>query len=114
MRLPDLRKLVFTASLMVACSAGLAVAQGPTDFLRRLDENNNGMIDPQELEGRMGGFIRRMAENNPRIDVSRPIPIDQLASEFERMREERARAGGGGPPGGGGRGAGRCRSRARK
>ncbi len=82
------------------------------DFLRRADENGNGMIDPSELEGRMGGFIRRMAENNPRIDLSRPIPLDQLSAEFARMREERSRDGGGsfggrpsfggGPPGGGG------------
>ena len=44
----------------------------------------------------MGSFVRRMAENNPRIDLSRPIPIDRLASEFERTH-----AGGAGRAGGG-------------
>ncbi len=97
------KKLVLAAVLLVmGGSARWGVAQGPVDFLRRADENGNGMLDPNELEGRMGGFIRRMAENNPRLDLSRPIPIDRLASEFERAREERMRSGGGGPPSGGG------------
>lgn len=95
------KKLVYAVLLAVAGSASWATAQGPTDFLRRIDENGNGMIDPQELEGRMGGFIRRMAENNPRLDLSRPIPLDRLTEEFGRMREERSRSSGGGPPGGG-------------
>lgn len=87
---------------MLCLAVALAVAapaagQGSSEFLGRLDANGNGMIDPQELEGRFGGFIRRMAENNPRLDLSRPIPIDRLGEEFSRMREERMR-GGGGPP----------------
>jgi len=96
------KKLVIAVLLAVAGSASWAAAQGPMDFLRRADENGNGMLDPAELEGRMGGFIRRMAENNPRIDLSRPVPRDRLAAEFDRMREERERSGGGGPPFGGG------------
>ena len=88
------RKVLFAGVwLAVVGSVSWAVAQGPTDFLRRVDENGNGMIDPSEMEGRMGSFIRRMAENNPRIDLSRPIPIDRLSSEFDRMREERMRSG---------------------
>jgi len=96
------KKLIIAVLLAVAGGASWAAAQGPMDFLRRADENGNGMLDPAELEGRMGGFIRRMAENNPRIDLSRPVPLDRLAAEFDRMREERARSGGGGPPFGGG------------
>lgn len=96
-------KLVLIIVLLAAVdSARWAAAQGPIDFLRRADDNGNGMLDPNELEGRTGGFIRRMAENNPRIDLSRPIPLDRLASEFERSREERMRSGGGGPSFGGG------------
>ena len=106
MQSANAKQLVCAALLAVLGSASGAVAQGPTDFLRRIDENGNGMIDPEELEGRMGGFIRRMAENNPRIDLSRPIPLDRLTAEFDRMREERARSGGGGPPGGGTPGGG--------
>jgi len=98
------KKLVLVVVLLAAAgSVRRAAAQGPIDFLRRADENGNGMLDPDELEGRTGGFIRRMAENNPRIDLSRPIPLDRLASEFERAREERMRSGGGGPSFGGGR-----------
>lgn len=97
------RKLVLVVVLLAAAgSVRWSAAQGPIDFLRRADENGNGMLDPNELEGRTGGFIRRMAENNPRIDLSRPIPLDRLASEFERAREERMRSGGGGPSSGGG------------
>ena len=38
-----------------------------------------------------------MAQGNPRIDLSRPIPIDTIIAEVERMR-----GGGAGGPGGGG------------
>jgi len=97
------KELVLIVVLWAAAgSVRWAAAQGPIDFLRRADDNGNGMLDPNELEGRTGGFIRRMAENNPRIDLSRPIPLDRLASEFERAREERMRSGGGGPSFGGG------------
>jgi Ca2+-binding EF-hand superfamily protein len=91
--------------MMVAFNASFqAQAQDPSEFLRRLDANGNGNLDPNEVEGRFGFFIRRMAENNPRIDLSRPIPISRLAEEFQRMREQRGMGGGppgGGPPGGG-------------
>ena len=90
------RKCCWWRSSWSASLAGWPQAQGPVDFLRRVDENGNGMLDPNELEGRTGSFVRRMAENNPRIDLSRPIPLDRLASEFERMREERSCGGGGG------------------
>jgi Ca2+-binding EF-hand superfamily protein len=73
-------------------------AQGPGDFIRRLDANGNGMLDPNEIEGRMGMFIQRMAEGNPKIDPSRPIPISTLT---EAMAQ---RMGGGGPDGRGGPG----------
>jgi Ca2+-binding EF-hand superfamily protein len=83
-----------------------AAAQDPSEFLRRLDTNNDGMLDKAELEGRAGGFILRMAENNPRLDFSRPVPISRLSEEFTRMREERMQSmqssgGPGGGPGGG-------------
>ena len=101
------RWLIVGLVLAASWSARQAVAQDPAEFLRRLDTNNDGMIDASELEGRFGGFILRMADNNPRLDFSRPVPIDRLASEFTRMREERMQAAGGagggpgGAPGGG-------------
>ncbi len=104
------RWLIVGLVLAASWSVRQAAAQDPTEFLRRLDTNNDGMIDASELEGRFGSFILRMADNNPRLDFSRPVPIDRLAEEFTRMREERMQAGGGpgGGPGGwgGGRGEG--------
>ena len=61
---------------------------GASSFLSRLDENGNGMIDPSESQGRMGSFLQRLAERNPQINLSRPIPLQTLSAEFERMRRE--------------------------
>ena len=96
----------FVAGLLlaVAGAARNVAAQDPSEFLRRLDTNNDGMLDKAELEGRAGGFILRMAENNPRLDFSRPVPISRLTEEFTRMREERMQSGGGAPGGGPGGG----------
>ncbi len=99
----------FAAGLMLLAILGgarTATAQDPSEFLGRLDANGNGMIDPSEVEGRFGFFLQRMAENNPRLDFSRPVPISRLSEEFSRMREERMRSGGGPPFGGPGGGPG--------
>jgi Ca2+-binding EF-hand superfamily protein len=88
--------------IVLVALASVARAQDPNEFLRRVDANGNGMIDPEEMEGRFGFFVKRMAENNPRLDTSKPIPISKMTEEFNRMREERMRSGGGGPPFGGG------------
>lgn len=61
----------------------------PIDMLRRFDRNGNNMLDPDEMEGPARFFVDRMAQNNPRIDVNRPIPLDRLAGEMDRMRQER-------------------------
>lgn len=66
----------------------------PVDMLKRFDRNGNSMIDLDEREGPAGFFISRLVQNNPRIDPSKPIPLDKLAEEMDRMRQER-----GGPPG---------------
>lgn len=73
----------------------------PIDMLRRFDRNSNGMLDPDEREGPARFFLERMAQNNPRIDLNRPVPLDRLAGEMDRMRQERM----GGSPGGGPSGA---------
>ena len=61
----------------------------PIDMLRRFDRNGNNMLDPDEMEGPARFFVDRMAQNNPRIDINRPIPLDRLAGEMDRMRQER-------------------------
>lgn len=73
---------------------------GGGDFLRRMDANGNGMIDPEEAEGRAGGFLRRIAENNPEIDLSKPVPLEKLEQSMAAARERWGMGGGGGGPGG--------------
>jgi hypothetical protein len=70
---------------------------GGGDFLRRIDANGNGMIDPEEAEGRAGGFLRRMAEGNAEIDFSQPVPLEKLEQSMAAARE-RWSMGSGGPP----------------
>ncbi len=71
---------------------------GPGGFLARLDRNGNGMLDPDEIDGRMRGMVERMA-GDADIDLSRPIPLDAITRGFERMRDERMREMGGGEEG---------------
>src|SRR6185503_8803608 len=58
----------------------------PADMLRRLDENNNGLIDPSESEGRARYMLERIARDVPGLDLSRPIPIDKLSRAIEQAR----------------------------
>lgn len=62
----------------------------PSGFLNRLDSNGNGSIDPDEMQGPAKFFLDRMARSNPKIDLSKPIPLKTITDEFQRMR-------GGGP-----------------
>lgn len=69
----------------------------PADMLRRFDENGNGMLDPNESQGRASFIIQRIASSVPGLDFSRPVPIDKLATAMQRARE--SRDSGGGPSG---------------
>jgi len=73
----------------------------PSSFLSRLDSNGNGSLDPDEMQGPARFMLDRMAQGNPRLDLSKPIPLSTITQEFERMRAERM-GGGGGSWGGGG------------
>jgi hypothetical protein len=89
----------------------VAPAQDQGDFIRRMDANGNGMIDPEESQGRARGMLERMAQSNPRINLSRPIPVEMLSREMERMRSgfgggESGRGGDSGRGGGRGEGGG--------
>lgn len=57
-----------------------------SDMIRRFDRNGNNMIDPDETQGPAGFFLQRMAQSNPKIDLSKPIPIDLITSEMEKAR----------------------------
>ena len=101
------RKMLFSSAVLLAGWGVLAERSAlGQDFMSRLDTNGNGMIDPNEAEGRMGFFLQRMAENNPRIDLKRPIPVRVLTEEMQRMRSQGGPPGGGGPGGRGGPGGG--------
>jgi hypothetical protein len=56
-------------------------------MLRRFDENGNGMLEPDETNGRGRFLIERFARDVPGIDLNRPISIDRLARGMERARE---------------------------
>jgi Ca2+-binding EF-hand superfamily protein len=55
-------------------------------MLKRFDRNGNNMIDPEEAQGPAQFFLQRLAQNNPKIDLKKPVPIDLLTSEMDRMR----------------------------
>ncbi len=57
---------------------------GPMGFMSRLDTNGNGMLDPEESQGRARMFLERTG-----LDLSRPIPMDQVGRAFEEMRSRR-------------------------
>lgn len=73
-------------------SPGLLVGQGrggfdPAEFIKRLDANGNGQIDPEESEGRAGYFLKRIAENDPDIDLSKPVPLERVEKAMAAARE---------------------------
>lgn len=66
----------------------------PADMLKRFDTNGNNMIDPEEAQGPAQFFLQRLAQNNPEIDLKKPVPIDKLVGEMDRMRGGRGSEGG--------------------
>ena len=49
----------------------------PGEMIKRMDDNDNGQIDPSEMEGRARGFLESIACDN-NLDLSKPIPNDKL------------------------------------
>jgi hypothetical protein len=66
-----------------------------------MDTNGNGSIDPEEAQGPARFMLDRMARNNPKIDLSKPIPISVITESFQQMRSG-STFGGASPWGGGG------------
>lgn len=58
----------------------------PSQFISRMDTNGNGSLDPEELQGPARFMLERMARNNPKIDMSKPIPISVLTESIQQMR----------------------------
>jgi hypothetical protein len=58
----------------------------PSMFLSRMDSNGNGMLDPEEAQGPARFMLDRLARDNPKIDISKPIPMSTLTDAFQRMR----------------------------
>lgn len=58
----------------------------PSQFLTRMDTNGNGMLDPEEAQGPARFMLDRMARDNPKIDITKPIPMSTLTEAFQRMR----------------------------
>ena len=58
----------------------------PSSFLTRMDTNGNGMLDPDEAQGPARFMLDRMARSNPKIDISKPIPMSLLTESFQQMR----------------------------
>ena len=58
----------------------------PSQFISRMDTNGNGSIDPEEAQGPARFMLDRMARNNPKIDLTKPIPITVITEAFQQMR----------------------------
>ena len=61
----------------------------PSDMLRRLDRNNNGVLDPDEQEGPARFLIGRLQRVDSDIRPGRPVPLDKISEAFERLRGRR-------------------------
>jgi Ca2+-binding EF-hand superfamily protein len=69
----------------------------PSQFLTRMDTNGNGSLDPEEAQGPARFMLERMARDNPKIDLTKPIAMSTLTEAFQRMRGGAGGDGRGGP-----------------
>jgi hypothetical protein len=60
----------------------------PTEFVKGMDKNGNGTIEPDEMSERGRGFLTRAAERAG-LDPNQPLPVDKITEAFNQMREER-------------------------
>ncbi|MGI8982580.1 MAG: hypothetical protein ACR2FY_25390 [Pirellulaceae bacterium] len=59
----------------------------PAESLKRMDENNNGKIEPNEISGRSRSFVEKAAER-ARLDPREAMPIDRLLPAMQAVSEE--------------------------
>ena len=55
----------------------------PTEMLRRMDINGNGILEPTEMSGRARMLVDRMARD-ANLDTSQPIPLAKLQEAFQQ------------------------------
>lgn len=65
---------------------GFSGGPDPSSFLTRMDANGNGMLDPEEMQGPARFMLERLARDNPKIDLTKPIPFSTISEAFQRMR----------------------------
>ncbi|QDU30232.1 transaldolase/EF-hand domain-containing protein [Anatilimnocola aggregata] len=58
----------------------------PAEIFKRMDQNGNGLIEPNELSERSRGFVGEMAKR-ANLDPSQPIPLDKLISAAQQGRD---------------------------
>lgn len=61
----------------------------PSEFLNRLDANQNGVLDPEEQQGPAQFLIGRLQQADPKIKSGEPIKIKKVIEVFTKMREQR-------------------------
>ncbi|MBA4019346.1 MAG: hypothetical protein C0483_19440 [Pirellula sp.] len=98
------RAILVLAVLVVATllAAPAAMAQPPMfdpgEMVKRMDRNENGQIDPEEMEGRARYFLESIARDN-NLDLSKPISTDKLR-DIMRKRMQGGPGGSSGSSGG--------------
>jgi Ca2+-binding EF-hand superfamily protein len=65
-------------------------ASAQSDWVRRLDANNNGYIEPSEISDRARPYLERFAGDYG-IDLTRPISLRRLEEAASRYYERRSR-----------------------
>ena len=65
----------------------------PSFILRRMDRNGNGMLEPEEVEGRGAEFLSRITGGRL-TRLPRAVSIDQAAEWIRRIRERSEGSGG--------------------
>jgi len=58
-------------------SSGSYRGPDPGEIVSRMDENGNGQIDPEEMQGRSRFFLESLARDNG-LDLTKPIKNDKL------------------------------------
>lgn len=84
-RLRSLVAFSLVASLSIIFASQ---ASAQSDWIRRIDENRNGYIEPNEISDRARSYLERFARDYG-IDLSRPNPVGRIEDASRRYRDRR-------------------------